>query len=390
MKNKETTLTGALVAISLLCMSCVEKEAPAEAGDITDQSKQDRTEAGAQGSQSGPDSAIAESAMPELEGSEAGTNVIVSVEDNDLTAEQLARIVNQRIQSSQMAELQPEQRQAYAEQLKRNVIESFVDRNVLLETAKEKDIVVEKGEIDEVIEQVKGTVPEDMTFEQALNRMGMTMDELEEQIKGELKVQKLVEEKLETLPEIDEEQARAFYQEREQEFTRGESAEVRHILIKVDEGADETTLKEKKAEAEQLRDKLEEGADFAELAKEHSECGSAASGGNLGVIEKGRTVPAFEKAAFSQEPGKIGPVVKSKFGYHIIEVLEKNESGAIPFENAKEDIMNYLSRQQGQEALNNYIEEEKSGMDIDYPGGKPEAPSPMMPMQQPAQPAPSN
>ncbi len=386
MKNKRTTLTGALVAISLLCMSCVEKKAPAEAGDITDQSKQDTTEAGVQGSQAGPDSAMAEPLVSELQSPGTGTNVIVSVEDNDLTEEQLAKIVNQRIQSSQMAGLQPQQKQMYAEQLKRNVIESFVDRSVLLETAKKKDIVVEKAEIDEVIEQVKGTVPGEMTFEQALARMGMTMDELEEQIKGELMVQELVEEKLKALPEIDEEQAKAFYQEREQEFTRGESAEVRHILVKVEEGADEATLEKKKAEAEQLRDKLEEGADFAELAKEHSECGSAASGGNLGVIEKGRTVPAFEKAAFSQEVGKIGPVVKSKFGYHIIEVLEKNESGAIPFENVKEDIMNYLSRQQSQEALNNYIEEEKSGMDIEYPAGKPEAPRPMMPMQQ----APSN
>ncbi len=384
MKNRETTLIAALITIALLGIGCAEKKVPAEPEDISDQSKQEATAAGVQEDSSQPGST-----MSALQGPEAGTNVIVSVEDNDLTQAQLARIVNQRMQSSQMAGLQPQQRQMYAEQLKQNVIQSFVDRNVLLESAKKKDISVEEGEIDEVIEQVKGTVPEELTFEQALDRMGMTMDELEEQIKGELMVQKLVEEKLEALPEIDEEQAEAFYEERKEQFQRGESAEVRHILVKVEEGADEATLEKKKAEAEELRDKLEEGADFAELAKEHSECGSAASGGNLGVVEKGRTVPAFEQAAFSQEPGKIGPVVKSKFGYHIIEVLDKNEAGTLPFEDVKEDIMNYLARQQEQEVVENYIEEQKSGVDIDYPDGKPEAPQPMMPMQS-GQQAPSN
>ncbi len=379
-KNTGIILISVLAAIAVCGSGCTEKEVPAEAADVPDTSAEIAAEGGLTEDASQPGATATAPVMPGLN-KPAGTNVVVSVEDNDLTANELQMIVNRRMSSKRLSGLQPQMRQQYAERLEQRVIQSFVDRNVMMEAAQQKDIVVEEGEIDEVVEQVKGTVPEDVNFDQALAQMGMTEPELREEIKREIMVQKLVENKLETLPEVGEDQAQAFYEDRKEQFTRKDSAEVRHILVKVEEGADKETLEAKKAEAERLRKKLKEGAEFAELAKAHSDCGSARSGGNLGLIEKGRTVPAFEKAAFSQETGKIGPVVKSKYGYHIIEVLNKNEAGTLAFEEVKEDIINHLGRSQKQEAISAYIEELKSGMDIDYPGGKPQPATPMMPMQ---------
>lgn len=100
----------------------------------------------------------------------------------------------------------------------------------------------------------------------------------------------------------------------------------RHILV-----ADEATAKE-------VKQKLEDGGDFAALAGEYStEPGAAESGGDLGWFGKGAMVPEFEEAAFSLEPGTISEPVKTDFGYHIIEVVEKREIEE-SFEDKKEEL----------------------------------------------------
>ena len=79
--------------------------------------------------------------------------------------------------------------------------------------------------------------------------------------------------------------------------------------------------------AEDVKQQLEDGGDFAELAKEYSQDpGSAEKGGDLGCLGKGETVPEFEEAAFGAEQGEIVGPVKTEFGYHILEVTERNPS----------------------------------------------------------------
>lgn len=84
-----------------------------------------------------------------------------------------------------------------------------------------------------------------------------------------------------------------------------------HILVKNDK------------KAQEVLEKLSSGQSFAEMARKYSQCPSAKSGGDLGWFGKGRMVPEFEKAAFEGEKGKVLAPVKTKFGIHIIKVLDK-------------------------------------------------------------------
>lgn len=97
---------------------------------------------------------------------------------------------------------------------------------------------------------------------------------------------------------------------------------VRHILIRVNEITSEA---DGKAKIERLKDRLDSGAKFEDMAKLNSEDASAAKGGDLGWLSPGDTVPAFEEAMAKLGPKQVSPPVRSPFGWHLIEVLERRK-----------------------------------------------------------------
>jgi peptidyl-prolyl cis-trans isomerase SurA len=94
----------------------------------------------------------------------------------------------------------------------------------------------------------------------------------------------------------------------------------RHILIKTSELVSESEAKERLVK---LKERLDNNADFAELARLQSEDASAARGGDLSWLSPGDTVPEFEKAMDLLKPGQISEPVRSPFGWHLIQVLER-------------------------------------------------------------------
>jgi len=94
----------------------------------------------------------------------------------------------------------------------------------------------------------------------------------------------------------------------------------RHILIKTSELVAESEAKDR---AVKLKERLDNNADFAELARLQSEDASAARGGELGWLSPGDTVPEFEKAMNALRPGQISEPVRSPFGWHLIQVMER-------------------------------------------------------------------
>jgi peptidyl-prolyl cis-trans isomerase D len=112
----------------------------------------------------------------------------------------------------------------------------------------------------------------------------------------------------------------ADYAANPESYRKGEEVHARHILYKADAGSDAA----QKAKAETAVRRLKGGADFAALAKtESDDAGSKTSGGDLGSFGKGRMVKEFEEAAFAAKEKEIIGPVKSSFGYHVIQVLEK-------------------------------------------------------------------
>lgn len=94
----------------------------------------------------------------------------------------------------------------------------------------------------------------------------------------------------------------------------------RHILVRTKEGTSDSDVRERLV---RLRERLAAGEDFAELARVHSEDGTASKGGDLGWISPGETVPEFERAMSALGDGEISQPVQSPFGWHLVQVLER-------------------------------------------------------------------
>jgi len=168
-------------------------------------------------------------------------------------------------------------------------------------------------------------------------------------------------------PQVTDAEIQQYYTQHQKDYQLEDQVKVRHILIKVD-GTDPKADAAAKAKAQGVLDQLHHGGNFADLAKKYSDDpGSKDQGGELGFLKHGATVPEFDQAAFSLQPGQISGLVRSKFGYHIIEVEEKQTAHTRPLAEVKPTIQALLTRQmEGQQeqafAQQLAAEAQKSGL----------------------------
>ncbi|NMA69205.1 MAG: peptidylprolyl isomerase [Desulfitobacterium sp.] len=177
---------------------------------------------------------------------------------------------------------------------------------------------------DSVIEQEKNIIAmvgDNSQYQEWLKQQAMTAEEVRSYFA-------LSEEITKDVSVTEDDKKRFFNNNQEYYGGTGEQVKARHILVETEE------------EAKEIIALLEDGADFSELAKERStDTGSKGSGGYLGTFGRGKMVPEFEKAAFSQEVGKFSTTpVQSEFGYHIILVEEYLEPTPADYEAVKDQV----------------------------------------------------
>ena len=140
---------------------------------------------------------------------------------------------------------------------------------------------------------------------------------------------------------LTDDEVRQYYDANLSQYQTPGQVRASHILLRVD-GDDEAVA----ARAAELAAEARAGADFAELARQHSEDETnAENGGDLGPFGRGRMVPEFENAAFALAAGEISDPVRSPFGYHVINVTEKQEEVTQPFAEVRGAIENILKRE---------------------------------------------
>ena len=148
-------------------------------------------------------------------------------------------------------------------------------------------------------------------------------------------------------PVTDDDQ-KIYYQSHIDQYKLQDRSHVAHILFKT-VGMTDAESSEIKKKAEDALNKAKHGGNFADLAKQYSEDTTKDKGGDLGWIVRGQTVPEFEAAAFSLPKGSISDLVKTQYGFHIIQVIDRESARTQTLDEVKANIVNQLQQEKAEQ-----------------------------------------
>ncbi len=277
--------------------------------------------------------------------------------------------------------------------LKDTVLDGLVERELLLEAARQQGLTVGDDEVAKAVQQItafqKDGAFDFQTYKMVVqNAMGVTPDQFERELRDDLLVQKLraqLRQAAKATPdeikaEFDRDNDRANltfvrfttpqfqaaqpptdaevqaflatdegkkkvedeFNKQAARFKKPKQVSAQHILVKVPEDASEEQVAKARATLEEAKKEIEGGADFGEVAKRVSEdAGSKEKGGDLGFFGPGQMVKPFEDAAFALAPGQLSEPVRSRFGFHLIKVNEVREAT----EQKLEEVQPQLARE---------------------------------------------
>ncbi len=252
------------------------------------------------------------------------------------------------------------QQQIDQQQLFQAATQQAVDTKLLAQEARRREIALDTETLDQIMAQIEQQGGGREGLDGFLGNMGLTYEEFKGTVADSVLVQSLVEQQIRPGVEVSDQQVADFYEENPQMFQRPEQVRARHILMSVQQGADDETKADAKTRAAAARERAVSGEDFAALATELSEGPSAPNGGDLGFFSADRMVAPFSEAAFALQPGEISQVVETQFGYHVIKVEERREASTQSLEEVREPLRNALVERQVGEGVTSLVEELRS------------------------------
>jgi foldase protein PrsA len=288
----------------------------------------------------------------------------------DVPVDAIALVADQQVPKAEYDALLERAKQSYKAQkrpfpkvgspeyndLKVRAVQFLVQRYEFRNEAESLGVKVTDDEVTKRLDQLKKTNfgGSDEKLQAELKKLGLTEAQAHAEIKDKLLEEKIFKKVTGSIT-VPETEIEAYYKANPGQFTKPRV--VRHILVKSKQKADE------------LYTELKGGASFAALAKKFSQdTASAKEGGKL-TVSKGKTVPPFDKIAFSIDEGKISKPVKTEFGWHIIEALAP--IGVTKLSEAKPTIEQQLKQQKQSAAMDTWLKQtqKKYATDVVYAAG---------------------
>lgn len=232
-------------------------------------------------------------------------------------------------------------------QVARSVLDQLIERTLILQEARRTGRLATDAEVDRRVGELAEGFPSQEEFEKALLREGISRAELRDRVRFELTVRRILNSL--PVPEVREEEARAYFQANRERFDEPERVRVRHILLRTE------------AEARVALARLRAGEPFDRLARELSQDpASRERGGDLGVVAPGQTVPEFEQTAFSLQPGQLSDPVRSSFGYHVIQVTQRLPARKATWETSREAVLRLVRDAKRRAAFERWLQQARS------------------------------
>ena len=250
-------------------------------------------------------------------------------------------------------------------EIKEKALEQLIERELLYQESRNKGIEVDEEAVTSKIDALRKRFPGEDQFKKGLEKMNLTEAILKSQFRQGMAIQELIETQVAQKVKVSEQEIKDYYDGHPQLFKQPEKIQAKHILINVDPKADESKKAEAKNKIKKAQQRLKAGEQFSKLAEELSQCPSSKKGGDLGYFGRGQMVKSFEEAAFTLKPGEVSDIVETRFGYHLIKLVDKKEAATVPYKEAKDRLIQQLKRQKTQKQVTQYVAKLKENAKIE-------------------------
>jgi peptidyl-prolyl cis-trans isomerase C len=258
---------------------------------------------------------------------------------------------------NQYAKMGMELNPARTDTLRTKILDSMISAELLYQESQKAGFQVTEEEVSNEIELMKKQYPSEEIYQEGLVQQGITEEQISVQIMRNLTIRKFVDERITAGIVITEEEKSDYYETNKARYEHDDEVAARHIVLDVTESTPPETLEIKRALLMELRSRVEAGEDFAKLASEYSQGPTRTQGGDLGFFSRGKMVPPFEEAAFALKPGEMSDVIRSGFGFHLIQVYDARPAGKESYEEVEESIEEILRRPKINAEMEKIVEE---------------------------------
>jgi peptidyl-prolyl cis-trans isomerase C len=242
-------------------------------------------------------------------------------------------------------------------QIVRGLLDQLIAYQLLLQETIARKVVITDADLEARITDLKAQFPSEEAFAQALQQQQVTIEEVRVNLRQGMQIDRMMDAELATRAAVTPEQIAGFYAGNPNEFQQKERVRARHVLIRVPDGGDAAAKEQARVKAADLLAKIKAGGDFAALAKEFSDDpGSGAQGGDLGYFERGQMVGPFDEAAFTLPPAQTSDLVETQFGFHIIQVEDRQAARTVPLEEVRAEIEKFLQGRTREEQSQAFID----------------------------------
>jgi peptidyl-prolyl cis-trans isomerase SurA len=284
------------------------------------------------------------------------TNALPGSASGSVVVDRVVAVVNDEIIT--MSDLQREEALKKLEAVRddRLVLEDMIDRKLQMAAAKRAGVdVTDKELADAVADIIKRNNMDMLQFGIALAKEGLTIEQYRAELREQITLSRLFNKYVRSNVNVDEAEARAFYQNNPKVYSLPEEIRVRQIFLAMPDKATPEQAAAIREKAMSVYARANKGEDFIRLVREVSQGATASQDGDLGFMKRGDALPEIVEAARALKPGESSNPFLCAGGYNIIK-LEEVRTPVRPFEKVKDEIMKTLYEQKVENTYRSWLQ----------------------------------
>jgi len=261
---------------------------------------------------------------------------------------------------------------AQRKQIEDQIIDRLLATQLFLNRATEADKKEGAATSEKFIGELKKRAPSEAAFHRQLRAEGVTPEQFEKQVREQAIVKAVIDREIKGKQNITSEQVKKFYTDNPDKFKEPEMFKVSHILLATKDQAGRELPNDIKAEKrqklEQILAQARDGKNWETLVKDNSEDGPTKEKGGEYTFARGQMPLEFEAAAISLQPGQVSDVVSTRYGFHIIKLLERIPSKTIDLAQVEDRIRDALLQEAVQKELPTFVDQLKKEAAVEITG----------------------